>query len=172
MNQQEIDNWTLTRLRQEVDLMKQAIDAYRRKVTKPHVAEKLINECRARIFNAATHLGDFFTAYEYASTAEDNKLVARLARALARGETDDCKCQNDVMQTPGSSVQVPRFFNWSRIYDQEKGQWLDIYKCSKCNFMTAHPNSVASHSARMLDVARGRRDKKSKEKDHEVLRKL
>ena len=172
MNQQEIDNWTLMRLQQEVDLMKQAIDAYSRKVVKPHVKEKLINECRARIFNAATHLGDFFTAYEYASGVEDNKLVARLARALARGETDDCKCESDVMHTQGSSVQVPRFFNWSQIYDQSTAQWRDIYKCSKCNFMTAHPNSTASHSARMLEQARGRRDKKSKEKDHEVLRKI
>lgn len=172
MNQQEVDNWTLLRLQQEVDLMKQAIDAYRRKVTKAHAQNKLIAECRERIFKAATYLGDFFTAYEYASTVEDNKLVARLARALARGETDECKCPTDMMQTPGSYVEVPRFFNWSRIYDQEQGQWRDIYKCSKCNFMTAHPNSVASHSARRLEATRGRRDKKSKEKDDEVLRKL
>lgn len=172
MNQQEIDNWSLLRFQQEIELMKASIDAYTRKVAKPHVAQKLINECRGRIFNAATYLGDFPTAYEYASTMDEAKLVVRLARALGREETDDCKCPVDQMPTQNGIVDIPKLFRWRRIYDQEKAVWRDIYRCSKCPFMTAHPNSVASHSARMLDQARGRVDKKSKEKDHEVLRKL
>jgi len=171
MNLSQIDNYNLTRLQQEIEMMKQAIESYKRNVAKPHVIKKLSEECRVRIVNAATNLGDFATAYEYAESMEEARLLVRLARALKRGEADSCDCQPDQIQTQGSPVEVPRFFNWRRIYDQERAVWVDIYKCSCCEFMTANPNATCSQSARNLDRARASKiNKKNPPKDHEVLK--
>ena len=170
MNQAQMDNYLKMRFDQEIDLMQQAIDSYNR--NKPDNYEKLIRDCEARIFNAALNVGSFDKAVEYARTPEQKKLYTRLMMAFIRDEKETCKCSIESMPTQGSQVEIPLFFNWRRVYDQRKGVWIDVYKCSKCNFMTTHPNSVASHSARKLERFRNSSEalRKNKPTDSEALR--
>lgn len=170
MNNNQIDAYMLQRLNEEVDLMQQAIDSYNR--NKPDNYEKLINDCEVRIFNATVNLGNFDLAYNYAKTADDKKLLTRLMMSLIRKEDEKCKCTPDMLPNHTGYVEIPMFFIWRRIFDQRRGLWIDVYKCSKCNFMTTHPNSVATHAARNLERVRNSPESRSKNKlkDHEALR--
>lgn len=168
MNQFYIDGYNKMRFEMEIDLMKQAIDSYERNM--PSHYKFLIFDCERRIFNAAVAVGDFTTAREYVKTNEDATLMVRLAKAFAREEQDTCRCSCDVM--PGN-IELPLFFKWSRIYNQDTGVWVDVYKCSKCNFMTTHPNATCTQSARNLERVRANpinANPKTKMKDHEALR--
>lgn len=174
MNQMQLDTRNLQMLQQEVDLMKHAIDAYQRKVVNPEVRAELIENCRERICKAATTIGDFETALAYVNTNEEATLLVRLRRAFNRDEEEDCHCSPNLMPSPDKLLEIPKLFKWMRVYDREKAVWRDVYKCSKCSFMTAHPNGVASQQARALEQARGKVDNKQKKqfKDHEVIRQL
>ncbi len=171
MNQQSLDSYLFRRLNEEIDLMKQAIESYKR--NKPDNHESLILDCEVRIFNACVNLGDFDQAYNYAKTIEDKKLLTRLMMALLREEKESCKCSIDSIAIQGGSVELPLFFMWRRIFHQKLGYWVDIYKCTKCNFMTAHPNANATHSARKLERTRNNPEMtnaKIKPKDQEALK--
>lgn len=167
MNTWQIDSYNKMRFEQEIELMQHALDSYRRNA--PYVHNDFTRECETRIFNAAVNLGDFPLAYEWSRTNDEHRLLIRLARGFTREEHDTCKCLSDVM--PGD-IELPLFFNWRRIFNKETGSWVDMYKCSKCNFMTAHPNATCTQSARNLERVKARPENngKNKIKDHEALK--
>lgn len=168
MNQQALDTYIYRRLTEEIQLMQEAIDAYRRKVAKPHVADKLVGECEVRIFNAAVNLGMFDLAMQYAKTAEDRMLVGRLRLGFLRTETSKCKCTPDTTVTRTGRVELPLVFKWSRIFNPEAGAWVDVYKCSKCNFVTMHPNAQCAYRAKNIEKSASQSGKKPLT-DSEVL---
>jgi len=167
MNQIQRDQRNFTLLTNEIILMKDAIDGYTRKVSKPHVAEKLINECRERIYKAALHLTDFNTASEYASTPEHKDTIRRLKKALVREEHENCKCEEDVLFNERGQTNITKFVKFWRVFDQSKGYWVDIYKCVKCRFMTTRTTGAHFEASNRLEAARNAVG--SKKKDVEVL---
>jgi hypothetical protein len=169
MNQWELDNYNETRFRQEIDLMHQAIEAYKRKISKPHVVAKLTAECEERIINAALYLGEFDLAYKYMKSREQLKLATRLMMSLLRDEHESCKCSIDSVPVQNGVAELPLFFLWRRMRNPKLGVWVDVYKCSKCNFMTTNTGSHATKSARNLQRVRATNVNK-KLKDHEALK--
>jgi len=166
MNQIQRDQRNFILLNNEIALMKEAIDSYQRKVSKPHVCEKLVNECRAKIFNAAWTLGSFDLALEYADNDEQRSVVERLKTALATEEAEDCGCRDDVLQTSTVAKDITRFVKYQRMYDPNKLMWIDVYKCVYCGFMTDKTSGAHFESSRRLEAARNTGGKK---KDVEVL---
>lgn len=162
------DSYNETRFRQEMSLMKEAIEAYKRKVQKPHVVEELVSKCRERIFNAATYLGEFDEAHDYADTFEQKRLITRLINSLLRREDEACKCRPDTLPGQGVRLEIPLCYLWRRMRNPKTGEWVDVYKCSKCSFMTTHPTSVITQTAR--DLERIRSKKGAITKDIEALR--
>lgn len=171
MNKIQMEEYTRQRLEQEIDLMKQAIESYQRNAHQGQDSSSLIYDCEIRIFNAAVNLGNFDLAYDYAKTTDDKKLLTRLMMSFIRDENDSCKCVPDVM--PGE-VEIPLFFAQRRIYNPRLAAWIDVYKCSKCNFMTAHNNAVCTQHARNVQRIKARPENKNAKKpmqDHEVFKK-
>ncbi len=167
MNQIKRDQNNFTLLTNEIELMKQSIDGYKRKVSKPHVCEKLVNECRAKIFNAAWVLGNFDLALEYADNDEQRSIVERLKTALSTEEVENCECQEDTIQNARGVVSViTKFVKYQRMYDPNKFMWIDLYKCAYCGFMTDKTSGAHFESSRRLEAARNAGGKK---KDVEVL---
>lgn len=156
MNQAQLDVYCQTRFEWEVDLMKQAIESYDRNESKGQNNLLLKYECEVRLFNALLYLGRFDEALNYAKTREDKKTVQRLMMSLIREEKDCCKCTPEMMPDRNGYVEIPMLFKYKRIINPKTGGWVDVYKCSKCNFMTAHPYGAASQSARKLERARAR----------------
>jgi hypothetical protein len=167
MNQIQRDQHNFTLLTNEIELMKQAIDGYQRKVSKPHVCAKLVNECRGRIFNAAWTLGSFDLALEYADTDEQKAIIERLKTALATEEIENCSCVEDALQNARGVVSIiTKFVKYQRMYDPNKLMWIDLYKCVYCGFMTDKTSGAHFESSRRLESARNAGGKK---KDVEVL---
>lgn len=166
MNQIQRDERNFQVLSNEIDLMKQAIDGYMRKVSKPNVAKKLIDECKARIFNAAWVLSQFDLALEYADTDEQKAIVERLKTALSTEEAENCGCAEDVLYTAGASKIITKFVKYQRMYDSNKLAWIDIYRCVYCGFMTDKTTGAHFEASKRLESARNTGGKK---KDVEVL---
>lgn len=171
MNQIQIEEFTRRRLEEEIELMTQSIESYKRNAHKGQDSVSLIADCERRIFEAAMNLGRLDLARQYVKSSEDGVMLVRLLKSMARTEDAACKCVPDVM--PGN-LELPLLFKWRRIFNQDTGRWTDVYKCSKCNFMTSNPRAHAAYSARNLERVRANpenRNPKKPMKDHEAFKK-